>query len=187
MSTRRNKSNTTHVALPNSPAEANTTLVHYTATNNNSDITNTNSSKSPAKVTPGGSSKSPRHKYFIFELKNGNTDEYVEGKRQADIFKKDFGTLISRVRPYTNKALYLKAKAESEAKCARVATDKLDAPPGIQNIINNSQNDATRILERLSNTGNVDMFRGYFYTNSRSSEAFVAIRLTGKFIFIQVH
>lgn len=187
LSTRRNKSNTTHVALPNSPSEANATLVTDTPNTNSSKslgTPNTNSSKPPAKITPGEASNSPKFRYFIFELKNGNADEYVEGKRKADIFKKDFGTLISRIRSYASKAIYLKAKAESEAKCAKVATDKLDVPQGIQNVRNNSQNDATRILQRLSNTGNVDMFRGYFYTNSSSTEAFLAIRLTGKFIFI---
>lgn len=162
MSTRNKQASTniTHVAIPNTQAEANATLVIE--------------KKAPVVISP---TKQGKYKYFIFELKGGHADEYITGQQQADNFQKEFSCLISNIKSYSNKQVFEKAVKESRTKCTISATAKLEVTQTPHHP--NTDNDTKRILERISTKNNVDSFKGNFHTNSRATEAFLAIRLTG--------
>jgi hypothetical protein len=167
MSTRSSVSpeHATHVALPNSPCEATTTLVMAASTN---------------KITPVKVAKKNNYgRYYIFELTGTNGHEYFESKEDADSFVEEFKYLIKGgPRRFTSKERFLKAKEEYTLldNIAR-STSTLAKPVASTSAACAPSGDAKRILAGLSGDRKMDSFNAYFFTNSRSTKAAVVIRL----------
>jgi hypothetical protein len=167
MSTRRtlNPDQANHVRLPNSPSEANATMVNNTTKS-------TTSTKSPKKDN--------KVHYYIFHLNGTKGHVAVIGKVQAEKFKEEFeDSFKSPTCHFTSKANFEKelAKAkEADAKNKNTITSPSSTPTFASGSAMSPE--ARDILAEMSKNVKTDSFKADFYTHSRASQAVVTLRLT---------
>jgi hypothetical protein len=128
--------------------------------------------KAVAKLPHSARKSSPKEKkYFSFELRN-LPDEHIEGKEEADAFRKDYSDIIVKTHAYANLNYWESFKARRK----KFFESTPRTPPPKKS---SDDTDTKLMLQKMSGLRQVEMFQGFYRTNSRASKFILFFKWIG--------
>jgi hypothetical protein len=138
-----------------------------------------NKDKIPAAATKP-TAKSNTGYFWSFQLKN-QPDENIEGKKKAEQFQEEYGPMITKVSPFTDRELWTDHISQRTAFFA--ANPITPESKGMTTPSGKNESNSTNLnlmISRMSNSvENQQTFQGYFKTTSNSSKFVLFFRLNG--------
>jgi len=128
--------------------------------------------KAVNKLPHSARKSSPKEKrYFSFELRN-LPDEHIDGKEEADAFRKDYSDIIVKTHAYANLTYWESFKARRK----KFFESSPQTPPPKTS---SDDTDTKLMLQKMSGLRQVEMFQGFYRTNSRASKFILFFKWIG--------
>ena len=130
------------------------------------------SDKTDAKLPHSARKSSPKlKKYFSFELRN-LPDEHIEGKEEADAFRRDYSDIIVKSHAYANLNYWESFKARRK----KFFESSPKTPPTKKS---SDDTDTKLMLQKMSGLRQVETFQGFYRTSSRATKFILFFKWIG--------